>query len=135
MGEQLALSPVVERELDELVDGVLADTAITITPAPAASEMLWRNLYGEAQRIAERAASASTRRQYTAIFRAFCDWLTAQLHRPPLVGDLDADVIAAYGRHLAVGGGRGGRPAAPAVPSAECHRDIGGSARPRSPAR
>jgi hypothetical protein len=29
--------------------------------------------------------------------------------------DLDADVIAAYGRHLASAGGRGGRPAAPAT--------------------
>ncbi|MGO9790085.1 MAG: tyrosine-type recombinase/integrase [Solirubrobacteraceae bacterium] len=77
--------------------------------------MRWRNLYGEAERIAARAASASTRRQYTAIFRAFCDWLAAQLHRPPLVGDLDADVIATYGRHLATCGGRGGRPAAPAT--------------------
>ena len=29
-----------------------------------------------------------------------------------MVGDVDADVIAAYGRHLAMCGGRGGRPAA-----------------------
>ena len=32
-----------------------------------------------------------------------------------MVGDLDADVIAAYGRHLAMSGGRGGRPATPAT--------------------
>ena len=32
-----------------------------------------------------------------------------------MVGDLDADVIAAYGRHLATSGGRGGGPAAPAT--------------------
>lgn len=32
-----------------------------------------------------------------------------------MVGDLDADVIAAYGRHLARVGGRGGTPAAPAT--------------------
>ncbi len=117
MGEQLALSPtpIAEPELDELVDGVLADTAITVAPAAAGPELRWCNLYGEAERIAARAASASTRRQYTAIFRAFCDWLAAQLRRPPLVGDLDADVIAAYGRHLATCGGRGGRPAAPAT--------------------
>ena len=30
-----------------------------------------------------------------------------------MVGDLDADVIAGYGRHLALAGARGGRPAAP----------------------
>jgi integrase len=56
-----------------------------------------------------------TRRQYGAIYRAFGDWLTTQLGRPPRVGDLDADVIAAYARHLAEAGGRGGRPAAPAT--------------------
>ncbi len=113
VGEQLALSPTpfAEPELDELVDGVLADPAITIAPAPAGPELRWRNLPGEAERIAARAASASTRRQYGAIFRAFCDWFAAQLGRPPLVGDLDADVLAAYGRHLAAAGGRGGRPA------------------------
>ena len=32
-----------------------------------------------------------------------------------MVGDLDADVIAAYGRHLATYGGRSGGPAAPAT--------------------
>src|SRR5450631_4420249 len=74
-----------------------------------------RNLFGEAQRIAARAASASTRRQYAAIFRAFGDWLGGELGRPPVVGDLDTDAIAAYARHLAVAGGRGGRPAAPAT--------------------
>ena len=73
------------------------------------------NLFAEAQRIAARVASASTRRQYGAIFRSFGDWLGAQLGRPPVVADLDADVIAAYGRHLATAGGRGGRPAAPAT--------------------
>jgi hypothetical protein len=67
-----------------------------------------RNLFSEAERIAARAASASTRRQYGAIFRAFGDWLASELGRPPVVGDLDADVIAAYGRHLATSGGRGG---------------------------
>ena len=56
---------------------------------------------------AARAASASTRRQYGATFRAFGDWLAGELGRPPLVGDVDADVIAAYGRHLAACGGRG----------------------------
>ena len=32
-----------------------------------------------------------------------------------MVGDLDADVIAAYGRYLATSGGRGDVPAAPAT--------------------
>ena len=73
------------------------------------------NLFGEAERIAARAASGGTRRQYAAIYRAFGYWLRDQLGRPPVVGDLDADVIAAYGRHLATSGGRGGRPAAPAT--------------------
>jgi hypothetical protein len=81
--------------------------------APAPSGLEQRNLFGEAERIAARAASASTRRQYAAIFRAFGDWLASELGRPPVVGDLDT--IAAYGRHLAVAGGRGGGPAAPAT--------------------
>jgi integrase len=69
----------------------------------------------EAERIAARATSASTRRQYASIFRAFGDWLAGELGRPPLVGDLDTDAIAAYARHLATSGGRGGRPAAAAT--------------------
>jgi hypothetical protein len=74
------------------------------------------HLFGEAERIAARAASASTRRQYAAIFRAFAfGWLAGGLGRQPIVGDLNTDAIAAYGRHLAVSGGRGGRPAAPAT--------------------
>jgi integrase/recombinase XerD len=50
-----------------------------------------------------------------SIYRGFATWLAAQLGRPPLVRDLDADVIAAFGRHLTAGGGRGGAPAAPAT--------------------
>lgn len=95
----------------EAGEGVIAD-AIAITTAATIEE---RNLFGEANRIAARAASAGTRRQYAAIFRAFGDWLARELGRPPLVGDLDTDVIAAYGRYLATTGGRGGRPAAPAT--------------------
>jgi len=82
---------------------------------PDPSTLWQRNLFGEAERIAARAGSAGTRRQYAAIFRAFAYWLREQLGRPPVVADLDADVIAAYGRHLASIGGRGGRPAAPAT--------------------
>jgi integrase len=119
---QLSLTPPAGAEL-ELVDAELVSSAGTVAPAialspsppPSAPELDARNLFGEAERIAARAASASTRRQYGAIFRAFGDWLAGELGRPPLVGDLDADVIAAYGRHLASFGGRGGRPAAPAT--------------------
>jgi integrase len=115
--QQLALAAAeLVMEL-ELVDGTityeLADVAVIATPMPAGMEQ--RNLFGEAGRIASRAASSSTRRQYASIFRAFCDWLAGELSRPPVVGDLDTDAIAAYARHLASGGGRGGRPAAPAT--------------------
>jgi integrase len=119
---QLALAPVVEAEL-ELVDADILSSAGTVasadalspSPPPVPPALAERNLFGEAERIAARAASASTRRQYATIFRAFGDWLTGELGRPPIVGDLDSDVIAAYGRHLATCGGRGGRSAAPAT--------------------
>jgi hypothetical protein len=119
---QLSLAPVVDAEL-ELVDAELVTSvgpastsaALSPSPPPSAPGLEPRNLFGEAERIAARAASASTRRQYRAIFRAFGDWLAGALGHPPVVGDLDADVIAAYGRHLAARGGRGGRPAAPAT--------------------
>ena len=107
----------------ELVDGELVTsagaaasaTALSPSPPPIRPGLEERNLFAEAERIAARAASASTRRQYGAIFGAFGDWLAGELGRPPMVGDLDADVIAAYGRHLAMSGGRGGRSAAPAT--------------------
>jgi integrase len=115
--QQLALAPAeptVELELvDATIADELADAVVIAAPAPSGLEQ--RNLFGEAERIAARAASASTRRQYAAIFRAFGDWLAGELSRPPLVADLDTDAIAAYGRHLATCGGRGGRPAAPAT--------------------
>ena len=118
MSEQQVVLAAVEPALElEFVDGTiadqLADPAVIAAPAPTASEQ--RNLFGEAERIAARAASASTRRQYASIFRSFGDWLAGELGRPPMVGDLDTDAIAAYARHLATGGGRGGRPAAPAT--------------------
>jgi integrase len=118
---QLELACLDEPDAElELVDGELAEASVTAPvrsppPPPDRPELQQRNLFAEAERIAARAASASTRRQYAAIFRSFGDWLAAQLGRPPRVGDLDADVIAAYGRHLALAGGRGGRPAAPAT--------------------
>ena len=119
---QLLPAPVVDAEL-ELVDAELvtsagaAASAAPLSPSspPCAPGLEARNLFGEAERIAARAASASTRRQYAAIFRAFGDWLAGELGRPPVVGDLDADAIAAYARHLAACGGRGGGPAAPAT--------------------
>jgi integrase len=96
-----------------------AAPAAPVAPAdvggPVADELSLRNLFGEADRIAARASTPGTRRQYAAIYRAFARWLLEQLGRPPVVGDLDADVIAAFARHLATSGGRGGRPAAPAT--------------------
>lgn len=86
----------------------------TAAPSPAPS-LAQRNFFAEAQRIAQRAASPATRRQYAAVYRSFGDWLAVQLGRPPLVGDLDADVLAAYGRHLALAGGRHGGASAPAT--------------------
>jgi integrase len=91
------------------------DPAELVVVAAAVDVLEHRNLFAEAERIAARASSAGTRRQYASIYRAFGDWLTAQLGRSPLVGDLDADVIAAYTRHLQTAGGRGGQPAAPAT--------------------
>jgi integrase len=119
---QLAPAPAVDAEL-ELVDGELVSSAgavasasvLSPSPPPSPPGLEAHNLFAEAERIAARAATASTRRQYEAIFRAFGDWLAGELGRPPVVGDLDVDVIAAYGRHLATSGGRGGGPAAPAT--------------------
>ena len=120
-GGQLALTPVADTEL-ELVDAGLVSSAGSVASAdvlaascPPSARARGAQFVGEAERIAARAASASTRRQYGAIFRAFGDWLAGELGRPPVVGDLDVDVIAAYGRHLATSGGRGGGPAAPAT--------------------
>ena len=122
-GLQLTLTAAEAGAELELVDGELvasagaavSATALFPSPPPDPSGLGEHNLFAESERIAARAASASTRRQYGAIFRSFGDWLAAELGRPPLVGDLDADVLAAYGRHLALAGGRGGRPAAPAT--------------------
>jgi len=122
-GLQLTLTAAEAGAELEFVDGELVASAVSAVSATALSPsppldpsgLQERNLFGEAQRIAARAATATTRRQYAAIFRSFGDWLAAELGRPPVVGDLDADVIAGYGRHLALAGGRGGRPAAPAT--------------------
>ncbi len=113
-GEEVELE-LVDAELVSSAGAVASTGTLSSSPPPIPSVLAERNLFGEAQRIAARAATASTRRQYGAIFRAFGDWLASELGRPPVVGDLDADVIAAYGQHLAVSGGRGGQPAAPAT--------------------
>lgn len=117
---QLSLTRVADAE-GEVVDVELVQSTRTVAsavlspPPPPPTGLETRNLFGEAERIAARAASASTRRQYGAIFRVFGDWLAGELDRPPVVDDVDADVIAAYGRHLATSGGRGAGPAAPAT--------------------
>ena len=88
---QLSLAPVVDAEL-ELVDAELVSTSSAVasasvlspSPPPAVPGLQERNLFGEAERVAARAASVSTRRQYAAIFRAFGDWLAGELGRPPL---------------------------------------------------
>ena len=91
-GEQMVEAVEV---LDAVVVGERGDD---VTPIAAVvlepSALAQRNLFGEAERIAARAASAGTRRQYAAIYRAFGDWLREQLGRPPVVGDIDADVIS-----------------------------------------
>jgi integrase len=106
---------LVDAELVTSAEPVAAGTALSPSPPPFPSALEARNLFAEAERIAARAATTSTRRQYGAIFYAFGDWLGREFGRPPVVGDLDADVIAAYGRHFAACGGRGGGPAAPAT--------------------
>ena len=106
---QLSLARSADAEL-ELVDAELVTSAGAVAsaaPSPpprrpsASAARTSATCSARRERIAARAATASTRRQYGAIFRAFGDWLAGELGRPPVVGDLDADVIAAYGRHLA----------------------------------
>ena len=97
--------------LDEVLDATLPLELADELSDPGAVDVAAVNLYAVGERLAARAASPATRRQYSAIYRSFGDWLRDQLGRPPLLGDVDADVIAAYGRHLETAGGRGGRPA------------------------
>ena len=116
-GLQLSLTPAEAGAELELVDGELVAERrggrVGQLPSPPPRRPPLRRSRS-ATCSARRSGSppgrrrASTRRQYGAIFRAFGDWLAGELGRPPVVGDLDADVIAAYGRHLATSGGRGG---------------------------
>ena len=66
---------VVDAELVASAAPVAWLPALSPSPPPSAPDLEVRNLFAEAERIAARAASASTRRQYRAIFRAFGDWL------------------------------------------------------------
>lgn len=66
-----------------------------VLASPGARE---ENLYVAGERLAARAASPATRRQYASIYRTFGDWLRGQLARPPVTSDLTGDAIAAFGR-------------------------------------
>lgn len=103
----------------DVIEGVVASgeegQPIDRRNVAVGGELGERNLFGEADRIAATVSSASTRRQYATIYRGFAHWLRGKLGRPPVVKDLDTNVIAAYATHLATSGGRGGRPAAPAT--------------------
>ncbi len=81
--QQLLLAPVEAVLEFELVDATIAEdpTDVVALGAPAPAGMETRNRFGEAQRIAARAASASTLRQYASIVRAFGDWLARDLGR------------------------------------------------------
>jgi site-specific recombinase XerD len=87
-----------------------------LSPAlPAGEQLLDANLYAVCDLVAGRAARASSARQYRAIYTRFCDALRDELGRPPVVGDVTADAIAAYSREQERHGGRGGGPASPAT--------------------
>jgi integrase/recombinase XerD len=112
-------------ELQLTIDGravlheeVVAQGDVSPRPHPAAvmaGGRDERNLYAVGELLAARAAAPATRKQYRSIYRAFGDWLRSELGRPPVVEDLDPDVIAAWARHLETAGGRAGGPAAPAT--------------------
>ena len=96
---------------------LLPATAIaTVSPTlPATEQLLEANLYTVCELIAGRAARGSSARQYRSIYNRFADALREELGRPPVVGDVTGDAIAAYSRQLERQGGRGGGPAAPAT--------------------
>lgn len=103
---------IADAELDDRA-GMAAGVGEAAVPVAAGSRLADRHLAGEADRIAARASTPGTRRQYASIYRSFTIWLAAALGRAPRVGDLDADVIAVYARHLATAGGHGGWPRRP----------------------
>ncbi len=96
----------------ELSERASERVPVSVPGLPAGGQLAEANLYAVAELAAARAPRESSRRQYRSIFRRFADVLRDELGRPPLVADLTADTIAAYARHLAASGGRGGRPAA-----------------------
>jgi len=77
------------------------------------------NLYLAGERLAVRAASPATRKQYASIYRTFGDWLRAELDRPPVtsasawVGNRQAVWMSAACRPFGVrhGSPRGARQA------------------------
>ena len=82
---------------------------------PAGDELGGANLYAVLELVAARAARASSARQYRSIYTRFANALRDELGRAPLVADLTADAIAAYGHELERHGGRGGGEASPAT--------------------
>lgn len=69
--------------VDVVVDGEVLDVPAVGEPL-AAVALEQRNLFAEAERLAARAATAGTRRQYASIYRAFGDWcLRSQKPRKP----------------------------------------------------
>ncbi|MDQ3678891.1 MAG: hypothetical protein M3401_19180 [Actinomycetota bacterium] len=98
-------------ELGEEAEALELDLAIA--RAGAREE----NLFLAGVRLAARAASPATRRQYASIYRSFGDWLRDALDRPPVTSDLTGDAIGAFARHLEQIGGRGRGPA-PRPPAA-----------------
>lgn len=94
----------------------LAVPVLRLSPVlPVGEQLLEANLYGVCELVAARAARPSSARQYGAIYRRFCDALRDELGRAPVVGDVNADAIAAYSRALERHGGRAGGPASPAT--------------------
>jgi site-specific recombinase XerD len=100
-------------DVDELVP--TAALALVSPTLPGGEQLLEANLYAVCELIAGRAARASSARQYRSIYTRFADALRDELGRPPVVGDVTGDAIAAYSRQLEQHGGRGGGPAAPAT--------------------
>jgi len=76
------------------------ELALVSPPLPAGEQLLEANLYAVCELIAGRAARASSARQYRSIYTRFGDALRAELGRPPVVGDVTGDAIAAYSRQL-----------------------------------
>jgi hypothetical protein len=61
---------------------------------PAGDQRLEANLYALCELVADRAARASSARQYGAIYGRFCEVLRDELGRPPVVGDVTADAMS-----------------------------------------